>query len=240
MTITYFKPSFIALLFLFVLHPLHSQKAQKTETRELSFFEELKVSGPFTVQLTSSLEDQLTITADPAIISLVVTEVKDGILRIHPKKNAYLKNIRWKEVELKIPFVPLKKISQSGSGKITSPTPMVVPSIALRQSGSGNMTLTLQTKKTILNASGSGRVELKGETQKLQAKLSGAGQLQLQNITAKEGDFTLSGSGEIQTHCTHRLKGNVSGSGKILYHGEPQEKLNAKVSGSGVIRLITQ
>ena len=240
MNYPYFKRSITALLCLFVLSPLYSQKNLTTETRDLTSFEELKVSGPFAVELTSSITDKLMITGSTEMISLIVTEIKDGTLNIRPKKNAYLQNLGSREVKITIPLVPLNKISQSGSGKVYAEGPIIVPTITIRQSGSGKVDLTLQAHKTLLQASGSGRLQLKGETKKLQAKLSGSGQLRLQGLTTKEGDLSLSGSGRIQTRCTHRLKANVSGSGRILYHGEPEEKLNAKVAGSGAIRLVTQ
>ena len=236
----HFYLPFTSLLLLFVLNPLHSQQRIVNEKRPISSFSELEIKGAFKVELSQTMTDHLVLSAPEKLLPYLVTEVRNGTLVIQPKRTAYLKNLRWEEVNIIIPLVALTSISQMGSGEVYSQDLLRSKFLRLNQSGSGRVFLRIKTHKTTIKNSGSGLIQLSGDSQKLEANLSGSGQLKLKTLTAKEGVFNVSGSGSVQTLCTHKLSAKVSGSGKIFYHGEPKEVINTKVSGSGLIQLVIE
>ena len=89
--------------------------------------------------MTSSLKNQLNIYTDENLIEDIVTEVKDGTLIIHYKKDSNFKTSNWKSIKIKIPLVALKNGKLSGSGKILSQEIVQSNHIKTSLAGSGKI-----------------------------------------------------------------------------------------------------
>lgn len=211
-----------------------------TKERSIDDFDALKVAGSFNVELTSSMENQLSIYTDENLIEDIITEVKDGTLIIRTKKNSYFKTSNRKSIKIKVPLVALKSAKLSGSGKIHSEERIKSNRFNANLSGSGKIVLSLATAEVKTQLSGSGKISLKGETEEVSAKLSGSGSIRLQGMTAKDADVSLAGSGSIYVRCTGNLDAKVAGSGRVRYFDEPSGKIHTKVAGSGSIRLAKE
>jgi len=236
----------LSALILFVSLSASAQNKRKgngkltTQERIVDSFEELKVSGAFQVELTSSLKDQLTIYTDENLMEEIITEVKDGTLIIRNKKKSYLKPSNNKSIKIKIPLVALKSAKLSGSGKIHREEVLSSKSLNAQLSGSGKILLSLATEEVSTQLSGSGKIHLKGTSAYVDAKLSGSGSIRLQELQSKDAKANLAGSGSIYLRCTDNLNATVAGSGRIRYFGEPTGKIHTKVAGSGSIRLSSE
>ena len=211
-----------------------------TKERSIEKFDALKVAGSFNVELTSSMENQISIYTDENLIEDIVTEVKKGVLIIRTKKNSYFKTSNRKSVKIKVPLVALKEASLSGSGKIHSENTIVTTDFNASLSGSGKIVLAVEAKETNAQLSGSGKINLKGKAEEVKAKLSGSGSIRLQGMPAIDSEASLAGSGSIYLSCSENLDAKVAGSGRIRYFGEPSGKIHTKVAGSGSIRLATE
>ncbi len=211
-----------------------------TKERSIDNFDALKVAGSFNVELTSSMENQLSIYTDENLIEDIITEVKDRTLIIRTKKNSYFKTSNRKSIKIKVPLVALKSAKLSGSGKIYSEERIKSNRFNANLSGSGKIVLSLATAEVKTQLSGSGKIHLKGEASNVKAKLSGSGSIRLQELQAKDAEASLAGSGSIYINCTDNLNATVAGSGRIRYFGEPTGKIYTKVAGSGSIRLATE
>ena len=206
-----------------------------TQERSISDFHSLQVSGNFEVSFSQDMDNMLELKGDENLLDDIVTKVKDGSLKIKPKKKVYLKPSN-KRIKVILPQETLKQISLSGSGKISNDIPFEHPQFEGNVSGSGKVRLHINAANAKFNISGSGVFELYGEAEALEAKLSGSGSFKAKDFRAEKGNLQLSGSGRMEVRCTDKLNAKVSGSGRIRYFGEPKRKLDAKVSGSGSVR----
>ncbi|MEN8768619.1 MAG: head GIN domain-containing protein, partial [Candidatus Arcticimaribacter sp.] len=134
-----------------------------TKERSVEKFDALKVAGSFNVELTSSMENQISIYTDENLIEDIITEVKKGVLIIRTKKNSYFKTSNRKSVKIKVPLVALKEASLSGSGKIHSENTINTADFKASLSGSGKIVLAVEAKETSAQLSGSGKISLKGK-----------------------------------------------------------------------------
>lgn len=110
--------------------------------------------------MTSSLKNQLSIYIDENLIEDIITEVKDGTLIIHNKKDSYFKTYNWKSIKINIPLVALKSTQLSGSKKIHCQEIVQSNHIKTYLSGSGKIVLTIATQKLSSQLSGSGKIQL--------------------------------------------------------------------------------
>lgn len=210
-----------------------------TQDREITSYHTLLVGGSFDVTFSTELNASLKITTDENLLNDIITEVSEGTLKIKAKKKMYLKPSK-ERIKIILPQTNLKKVSLSGSGKITNDTPFESPSFESKVSGSGKISILLNSDKARFNLSGSGKINVEGKTKNLFVKLSGSGAFKAKALNAEIGNVQLSGSGLAEIRCTEVLVARVSGSGKVRYFGEPTTKLDSKVGGSGSIRLAIE
>ena len=203
----------------------------KTEKRALTPFTQVSSSGSFEVDVAAGDAPSADVTADDNVLASIITEVKDGVLKVRTKDGD--------NVSPKTPVVikvtasaPLAAVEHSGSGKVAV-VDVPAKALALSSSGSGALSWTGPADGVTVKSSGSGSTTLTGKAAKLDATLSGSGKIDAGAFEGQDGKASLSGSGALHVNATATLDVSLSGSGRVTYAGSP--KLTKKVSGSGKI-----
>ena len=204
-----------------------------TQIRNTSEYDEIVTGGPFSVELLSNKEGQITLEGDENLLNLIKVEVENNKLKIYTEKGTWFDS-RGEKITIKIPIEKLSRIDFGGSGNLITKDKIASENLEVHLSGSGNV--DLQTETTTLKAvlSGSGELQLKGTTTNFEAKLSGSGGITSKKLLSQNAVALLSGSGRIELNCSASLDAKVSGSGNINYSGNPNNVVK-KVSGSGEI-----
>lgn len=206
-----------------------------TMERTTADYEEISVAGFFDVDLVSGTEGNLLIEAEENLQEYIITEVKGDKLTIKVKNGVNLRPSSWNDgIRITVPVTHISALSLSGSGDVTSSTPLKSSDFSTHMSGSGDITLTIESDKLSATMSGSGDIRLSGVAKQFYVQISGSGDVSAFDLEADEVDANISGSADIQVTANQALKARVSGSGDIRYRGNP-EKIDTKASGSGDI-----
>jgi len=204
------------------------------KTRTVNSFEKIAVSGSFDVLLVKGKSEKLDIKIEDNLLEYLITEVKDGQLKIKWKKGANISTR--KGVEITVYFNSLNAINLSGSGEIESEEVIKANSFEMAVSGSGDIDISIESDVVIASVSGSGDLDLEGKVNSFEAKVSGSGDISAYGLISENANLKVSGSGGITITVNKVLKAVVVGSGDIEYKGNP-EKEDIKVSGSGNVSL---
>lgn len=168
-----------------------------SESRSVSDFKEIRVSGVFIVDVVSGKDFQIEVSADDNLLPLIETHVEDGILRIRSKES------------------------------IRSGSPLRVrvhaPAIStVEASGAARVDLS-EFKNTSLNvdASGASKISVSGSTETLRLDVSGASKIEASNLNSKSCDISASGASTVEVSVSEKLDANASGASRISYSGSP-------------------
>ena len=206
-----------------------------TIQRSTGEYDGVSLSGWFDVDLVSGNEGEITLKGEENLLEYIITEVKDGKLVIKTEKGINLKTSGWNsEIRITVPIESINSVSMAGSGDIVGKTKIKTDNFSTAMSGSGDITLDLDTTSISASMSGSGDITLSGSTVDFEATISGSGDIEAYDLDAENVNATVSGSADIQVTATKSIKARVSGSGDISYKGNP-EKVDTKTSGSGDI-----
>lgn len=179
-----------------------------TESREVSGFHEIDLSGSGRVVVEVSGTESLTIEAEDNIMPLLETTVTDGRLRLDARSSIS----PTVEVVYTITAATLDGVVVSGSGIVRA--------------------TAIEGSEFRVDISGSGDVEAEGTvTGLLSVSISGSGGFDGGSLIAPVGQVDVSGSGNALVSVTDDLEVTVSGSGDVEYLGSPAVELD--VSGSG-------
>ena len=187
----------------------------KTETRSVSDFSRVTLSGIGTLNIRQTGTESLTITTDDNILPLLTSSVSGGVLQLGVKSATIPRptsDITWN-----LTVKDLSSITLSGAGKINAQD-INTSSLTVLLSGAGNLSVT-------------------GKSVSQTATVSGAGSYKGRDFTTTNTTVTISGAGSAIVNASATLNATVSGTGSVTYYGTPQ--VTSHISGIGSVKKGT-
>jgi hypothetical protein len=181
-----------------------------SESRTVSGFTKVDLSGAGDVIIEQNGTEALTIEAEDNLIPKLTSEVVNGTLRLGEKSNLTIHLT--KPVTYRVSMKDVSGLMISGSGTVTAST-ITAPSLAVDLSGSGKITVG-------------------GTVEQQDLKISGSGEYRAKDLQTKVASAEISGSGNATVTVSDKLDAQLSGSGQLTYYGNPPQ-VTREVSGSG-------
>ena len=205
-----------------------------SETREVSGFDSINLSGSGEVIVTQGGEESLTVETDDNVMEHVKTEVQGGTLHLGFEEGLNL--IDPTRLIFTVGVDDLSELGISGSGDIEVDS-VDTDQFNVTVSGSGNLQIRDLTADSVeARISGSGDVDLTGETTSQDVTISGSGKYRAGDLQSETAEVSISGSGQATVWATESLDSNISGSGSVDYYGQPS--ISTSGSGSGKINSL--
>jgi len=203
-----------------------------TETRQVSGFDRIDLSGSGTVVVTQGAGETLTIETDDNVLEYVLSDVENGTLKLGFKSGVNIINTT--RLVFNVGVDDLTRLDISGSGSIEVDR-LETDHLDIDVSGSGEVQISeLTSGRVKLSISGSGIIDLTGDVPVQDVSVSGSGRHQGSDLCGESVTVIVSGSGGATVCATETLDAEVSGSGSVSYYGDPSS-VTRSGSGSGVI-----
>jgi hypothetical protein len=183
-----------------------------TETRNVSGFTGVGVSGDAQVLVEQSDMERVEIRADDNLMEHLTSDVVGSKLVLGPRNLVGVRPTQ--RIIFKVFAKSLLDLETSGS---------ISAEVKDVKSESFNVAL-----------SGTGDIKVSGETSKQTVSISGSGSFNGEHFASKEASLNISGSAKVVMAVSEKLDVQISGSGDVEYIGTPQVTQN--ISGSGAIR----
>jgi hypothetical protein len=206
------------------------------ETRDLSGFHRLEVTGQVNVTLVQGTTEGVIVDAPAS--TRVRTKVRDQTLVIQTQDQSHVwgwlagsRGSRTPRITINVR--DLDRVEAAGAVKITAEK---LKSTTLDVDLAGACTLSLRDlQATTLKLEGSGatRVDIAGSVVRQDVDLSGAGSYQAARLTSDEATVDVSGAGKAVVNARNALTVDISGAGKVEYIGDPT--LKQTISGIGKV-----
>ncbi len=203
-----------------------------TQTRNVSGFDRVDISGGGDAQIIQDGSESLTVETDDNVMPYVTSEVRGSTLYLGLDFNG-LRSVLPTRMHFTIHVKDLTGISTSGSWTVTSDA-IQTTGMDIAVSGSGKVTIGKLTADELnTTVSGSGEMNLAGEVGRQGITISGSGKYLAGDLKSDSAQIRISGSGNATLWATGSLNVSISGSGDVGYYGSPQ--LSSSQSGSGKI-----
>jgi hypothetical protein len=208
----------------------------ETQDRHLSGFNAVSIAGSFDVYITQGNNESVKVEADDDTIDKIITEVKGGVLKIYTKSSNGF-NWNWGNDNKRIVRVVAKNlntISLTGSGDVFFKEGFRTQTLAVKLSGSGDITGKVDVKSLESSIVGSGDVTLTGRAETSSVKVSGSGDFTGKDLVTTSTTVRVVGSGDASVNASQQIDAAVAGSGDIRYTGAAKQISTSK-TGSGDI-----
>jgi hypothetical protein len=187
--------------------------AQKTETRDVSGFTSVGLSGGFSkVTFKQGSKEGVVIKTNKIDPDKITTELDGNNLRIGMKKGSYYNT---GEIDIEVTYNKLEAIANSGSSDIEILGTLKASKFEFASSGSGDLKGDFDVEDFEIAISGSSDMTLSGQANEQHYAISGSGDVDASKLRGKSAEVAISGSGDVDLNVEGNVKTRISGSGDV-------------------------
>ena len=199
----------------------------KKETRSISEFSSVQVSGGIQLYFTQGKELKLEIEAEDNMLDLIETRVRGKELHIGYKWGSMA--FPTKPVIVNLTTDTLESIGLSGGSTFECDS-LTSSELRIDISGGGDSSLQkVKVDSLELNLSGGSTTDISGKTEDLDINLSGGSGVKAKDLESASAKVKISGGGKATIWVEKTLDANLSGGSNLYYYGSP--KVTQNMSG---------
>lgn len=232
------KSLFLSLLTLVAF----SVMAQKTindanaELRSVGSFTGVAVSGGIDIYLSAGDEAVAVSAGNPEHTSRILTEVKDGVLKIwYDSKGININIGDAKRRRAYVSYKTLKTLSASGGSDVAIDGVLTTPELRLDLSGGSDFKGKVDVENLRVTQSGGCDVHIAGKATTLTVDASSGSDFNGYDLVTEICNLQASGGCDIEITANKELSARASGASDIHYKGQPNVK-EAKASGASSVK----
>ena len=210
--------------------------SDKTEIRNVSNFKAVKVSTGIDLYIKMGTTEEVKIIADDEIIDDLITEVKDGTLKIYMKQsNGWFNwNSGNQTRKAYVTVKELEEINASSGSDVNSENTLTGENLKVSASSGSDVTLDIHYKNFSLDTSSGSDAKISGKTKNFEAEASSGSDIKAQDLESVICRVSVSSGSDATVNVTDELYAKASSGADVRYYGNPQVKDIDESSGGDV------
>ena len=217
--------------------------AQKTisdanaQKRNVSGFHAIEVSGGIDLYLSQGEEAVAVSAAKTEYRDKIITEVKDGVLKIwFDWKNS--SKFEWSNRKMKayVSFKDIDRLEGSGGSDINVDGSIKVAKLEMEISGGSDFDGKVETDELKIHASGGSDVDISGKAARLTIDASGGSDFKGYDLASDICNVEASGGSDVHVTVNKELSANASGGSDVYYKGTGMIR-DLKTSSSSIKKV---
>jgi hypothetical protein len=210
--------------------------SDKSENRKVKGFDAIKVSTGIDLYLKMGDTEAVKIVADDDIVDDIITEVKDGTLRIYMKKSNWF---NWGGNKTRKAYVTVKElnaIDASSGSDVRSENTLEGESLRVKVSSGSDVVLDVFYQNLNLDTSSGSDAKLSGKVKTFEAEASSGSDIKAQKLDSKICKVRVSSGSDATVSVSDELYARASSGGDVRYYGNPMIKDIDESSGGDVVQ----
>lgn len=192
-------------------------------------FSSVQVSEGLELVIEQGAGKAITVEADNNLQKHILTEVKDGKLKISADVN-----ITSGTKKIYVQMADIDEIKADSGASVKNKGSLKLEDADIIASSGAGINLTIEADHITCEASSAGSIKLFGKAEYLECEASSSGTLASEGLSAEKVVADASSSGHIVVNPIKSLKADASSSGNIQYVTTPDE-LTKDASSSGTV-----
>lgn len=194
-------------------------------------FSTIKAMEGLNVHITQGDSESITVVADKNLHELIITDVENGVLKIHTKEQINKASSK----KINITFKDVSKIISSSGSNIYTTDLMTIEHLDLKSSSGSNMKLEVKSNTITCKSSSGSNLRLSGQTTKLNATASSGSNIKAADLIAESSEIKASSGANVTINTSNTLMARASSGADIRYYGNPKT-VDKNDSSSGSIK----
>lgn len=220
------------------------------EYRKLKGFHGISATGALDIELTQGPAELVTVSAaEEKMLPYIITEVRDGVLRISIEKNDAFNwsnsgnfnggtpGGRPNKITVKVSVRALESIEATNSCCVYLHNAITCKRLNLDMSGSSALKGKIITGALTGHVLASANVVLSGSCQELNLTVAGSARLEAADFSVQQAKVDLQGSSITIINVVRDLTAHLSGNSSLTYKGASKQAQIFKEGNSQVVHL---
>jgi hypothetical protein len=195
-------------------------------------FTKIKATEGIDVYITQSGTASIEVEADENVISLIATDINNGVLTIHAKEN--IGRVKAKKVYVSIPSID--KIVATSGADVYGTDVLVADNIEVKSTSGADIKIEVRADFVSCSTSSGADIKISGTADSLEASASSGSDIEAKNLQVKTCNASVSSGADITLYATDKLVANSSSGGDIHYYGNPESVSKNKSVSGGVYK----
>ena len=195
------------------------------------YFSAIKATEGLDVYLTQSDNESVSVEADGNLQELILTEVEDGVLKIHTKEN--IGSAISKKVH--VSFKDISSIVSTSGSDVYSTNTIISERLDLKSTSGSDMKLDVNTSVLNCKSTSGSDLRLSGKTIRLIAEATSGSDIKAADLMAESSQVKATSGADITVNTSKELTAKATSGGDVKYYGNP-EKVDKSDSSSGSVR----
>jgi len=202
-----------------------------TETRTITEpFSSIKATEGLDVFLTQSDSESVIVETDENLQELIITEVQDGVLKIHTKENIGRNTAK----KITVSFKTISSIIATSGSDVIATNTINVNELDLKTTSGSDMTLDVNTQVLSCTATSGSDLNLTGKTEKFNAEATSGSDIEAKELIAIYSNVKATSGADISVNTEKILVAKATSGADVKYYGDP-EKIEKSNNSSGNI-----
>lgn len=232
------KKTISFLVAAFVFTTVFAQKTiydPNVEVRSVSGFHAIEISGGINLYLSNGDETVAVSASDKEVRDRIVTEVKNGVLKIYLDWKKGLKfSLHGKSLKAYVSYKSLEGITASGGSDVMVDGTIQSNKLNLNFSGGSDFNGKVAVTDLTINQSGGSDIHMSGSAVSISIDASGGSDFGGYDLVADNCTINASGGSDINITVNKEIAAEASGASDISWKGNAVVK-KAKASGAGSV-----
>jgi len=204
---------------------------KNAQLRPVGSFTGIEIGGGIDLYLNQGGKETVAVSADDQDVrDRIVTEVKNGILKIYLKQDSWKWSWHNRHMKAYVSCANIDKLSAGGGSDIYVKGSLKVDRLRLDASGGSDFRGQVQVKELSIDCSGGSDVYISGNAERLDLSSSGGSDYHGFDLVADYCTANASGGSDASITANKEINATASGGSDIYYKGSASVK---KISSSG-------
>jgi hypothetical protein len=192
-------------------------------------FTTIKATEGLDVYLTQSDNTSIIVEADENLQELILTEINNGVLKIHTKQN--IGNASSKKIM--VTFKDISSIISTSGSDVYSTNTISADELHLKSTSGSDMTLKVNTESLNCKSTSGSDLNVSGKTSKLFAEATSGSDIKAADLIAESSQVKATSGADVTVNTSKKLTASASSGGDVKYYGNPEHvEKNDSPSGS--------
>ena len=191
-------------------------------------FTKIKVSTGLDLYITQGTKNEITVEADENLQEIIITEIKDGVLKVYSDQNI------WKAKARKV-YVTVKTLegltATSGSDVYTKGT-IDANDIKISATSGADIRMSINANTIETSSTSGSDIEISGTANNHISKATSGASIDAYELRSKNVTVKVSSGADINIYASESITAKATSGGDIDFKGSPK-KINKKESSGG-------
>tara|TARA_Y100000034_G_scaffold136680_1_gene214859 strand:+ start:20235 stop:20888 length:654 start_codon:yes stop_codon:yes gene_type:complete len=193
-------------------------------------FTSIRVSSGLDLHLTQGTKNSVVVEADENLQDIIITEVRDGVLKIYTDKNI------WRAASRKVlvTCTDIEAITATSGSDVYGKSVINAKSLKVTSTSGADVRLEVAAENVETKSTSGSNIRIKGNTITHSSKATSGASIDAYGLLSKDVTVNVSSGADINIHASESLNAKASSGGDIDVKGNPKKVTKKSSSGGSV------